>query len=273
MRCFLTLLCLVALRAAASAGTEDAFPQQDAMEGFADGIIGNSQIVNEKGSYLRVDEWDGVRVSHGSVIRIRWNKKGLSGVFEFSRLPDSLSTIVIAENDFTGSIASLPADLEFLSCEENRFSGTIEWEHLPANMIFLDVRQNQLTGEIDLLKVSKTLESVYIRKNSITVVNQNAHGAWKGSGDVITVRSSNRRSMMMQKKKQPDVKPVSESVPVVSEKSDPFAPEEHEGDEVKKAPEGKAHTEPKKAKSNVSKYVLFGLFWAVVMALITFYAI
>ncbi|KNH05528.1 leucine-rich repeat protein [Perkinsela sp. CCAP 1560/4] len=190
---------------------------QSAMEIFASEIVGNEQIVTENGIFRSVSEWEGIRVSHGAVIRVRWNKKGMSGSFGFSLLPDSLSTIVISENEFTGSIAALPADLEFLSCDENRFSGTIDWAHLPVGLTFLDVRQNQLTGEIDLLTVSKVIESIYLRRNTILVRNHHASGAWRGGGDVFNVRDAERKSATPHPKKvrQTDVKPVSESVPAL----------------------------------------------------------
>ena len=192
---------------------------QEAMEAFADNFENPEAFQNQYGEYLDITKWDGLRVVAGNVKRIRWNRRGFRGLFHFAALPHSVETIVISQNEFTGEIAHLPDALQFFSCEENKFHGTIDWAALPSGITFFDARQNKLTGEMDLRVVPHSLENIYIRKNAVKITNSDAPGAWRGGGDVYSQFSSSKKAKTpgARKAARPEARPVSESVPYLAQ--------------------------------------------------------
>ena len=175
---------------------------------------------DEDGSVRSVSEWDGLIIVNGNAKRIRWAKRGFSGTFAFDLIPQTITTIVISTNDFTGEVKQLPAKLEFLSIEENRFFGTIDWALLPSTLSFCDIRANVITGELDMLAVPSTIKYLYMRDNDLKIVNRDAPGAWKADGDVAShftsLKLSKAATPGVPKPVRPPVRPVSESVPFVA---------------------------------------------------------
>ena len=147
---------------------------QDRMELLIDGFSSDSKqrYKNDKGFYIDVCEWNGVKCdSKGSITRVEYYNTldfTYQGRIELSYLPQTVVRVFGESLQLDGTVDaySLPQSLEELMLPYARLSGCVEMSALPRNMRNLTLRNNLLEGEIDLTSLPTDLEFLDLSNNN-----------------------------------------------------------------------------------------------------------
>ncbi|KNH08940.1 leucine-rich repeat protein [Perkinsela sp. CCAP 1560/4] len=148
----------------------DSFPQQALMEMVIEAITNKEAIRGEVEEPNDIEEWKGVQVEDGEVVKISWRQFKLKGLLHLEWLPSSVTEFIVRWNNFTGTLdtASLPTSMRRLDLGLNAFTGSLGLERLPEKMEYLGVFGNKLSGSLKLESLPDTLIHFVAFKNEFT---------------------------------------------------------------------------------------------------------
>ena len=94
---------------------------------------------------------------------------GTSGTIDFRHFSKETETILISENQLSGSVQiDHLVKAHRISASENRLEGSVDLRNLPNQLHALNLSANQLTGTVDLRALSPLLRELYLQNNNLT---------------------------------------------------------------------------------------------------------
>ena len=145
-------------------------PQQALMEMLIYGKTNKQEICGDADEPKDIEQWEGVILEGGEVVKIKWNGFKLSGSLHLQWLPSSVRKLVVPWNNLMGTLdlASLPTAMGDLFLGSNAFTGSIVLERLPEGMEEISVRNNKLSGSLKLDSLPDTLTDFTAFDNEFT---------------------------------------------------------------------------------------------------------
>ena len=124
------------------------------------------------GNFLDVCDWAGVTCSEdGLVLRIDFDR-AYSGSFALDFIPCSaryvkIHSILSVTDRITGTLdtAKLPACLEYLNLQFNKFNKAVDLPGMPASVTYFDISSNVFTGSCDFIGLPAKLDILKLDLN------------------------------------------------------------------------------------------------------------
>ncbi len=112
--------------------------------------------------------WAGVGCTAARVTEFKWFKKGCTGTFNGTSLPEKMLFVDLIDNNFNGTpvLDKLPAEMFWLVIGLNNFTGTPDLTSLPQGMETMGLAVNKLTGTPDLTKLPAGLKDLLLFDNA-----------------------------------------------------------------------------------------------------------